>query len=430
MGAHTSTMAVATTVFGMLRPSSVGLHRPNAAPAHHTTSTGRPPSIEMPRYLAPKALDDLNGARLDAQELESLSSLIRRLPGAFTRRSQPRGELIEPFRSLNEMLIMKVGRPDPAPARRAAIAEILRSARVLPLLVRGLEMTALQVIAFSILWHLSSDAFDRRASETRAELLRLDVLTVCLPKVYLAPSARGGGSLPSSEIATVVFDACGVMHNLCTARDHADLLRQTCYPRLTELADGEAAWAGPALRRAASALVAHVDLLLLPAAPSPGAPQRVAAPMAAGEHRPSPAELNAAGWLVGTPREARLAPSTRHLPLQRAPARRTDDGVVALLAQLPTYEYATAPREGATPAAPTEHATPDVTTCAICLENCGRRGAAPPAVPPSLPRRVHRCVASRTPRRTEACRSCPRAATNFAMHSTRPRRHGGVRVPG
>ena len=137
-----------------------------------STSTATPPRPTL-RTLRATALEDLNGGRLSLSELSALSSCLLGEDGlASPNRSQAAAKL----RELNTTVSRLFHATPEAAAQRAAVGEILRSVNAIPLLVHFLESPFTQADAFHIVWHLSSDIYEARASETRAELHRARAL--------------------------------------------------------------------------------------------------------------------------------------------------------------------------------------------------------------------------------------------------------------
>ena len=347
-----------------------------------------PTQTSTVRKLSMATMRELNAHRLTEEQLVIVEQLITALSqadmdavvrAAGTAYSRLRHGLQTFDEALESGGFTRLG--------QVAIGEILRAARVMAPLVMCLDKTQVMMPALSILWRLSSDAFEPRACETRVALSNARALDAVLSKIYLSPSAVSGSSLPDSDVGFIVFFACALMANLCTTRADCALISRACSDRLAELANGTGqrnGWTGEAVRRAAKAVTEQMDRVRrqptvtdAPASEAPAPPLPAAAPIAAtsdGERDllrcPSHAELFAFTWeqVRRNGRRNVVPSSSGATPLLQtpAPARSTDNGVVAMLMQCPTFEYCQ-PSGGDKPV-PTRNPH-SVSTCTICLED-------------------------------------------------------------
>jgi hypothetical protein len=255
--------------------------------------------------------------------------------------------------------------------------------------VRATGFSHTRLDALAVLCHLSSDLYDPNGAATRRVLDAHGALDRTVGLIYLSPRARSSGLSNSSALHDIVFFALGLLQNLCVSTPGRLASEVRYLSELAQSADGHApppcAWAGSAIaQRAATCLLHH-------ASSTPATERRCTAPDA--RERPGRRMLAEApaqqrrlthadgpcgacvsgasreggegdeGDEVGAPALATARASAAADAAARVrptwPARRlraVDDGVVAILSALPTYEHT---------------CTAPPLVCTICLEEVG-----------------------------------------------------------
>jgi len=195
--------------------------------------------------------------------------------------------------------------------------------------------------ALIILSLLTSDRFDARASETRQQLQRYDLIDRVVPLVYLSPRALSSGR-SSAGVMEVVYHALGVQRNLCLEAE-CRTRAACCRSMLRELA-GTSDWASAAIQHAAEACLSNHQAGGASArtCTDPHDPER--SQICPARPRPPTAATPSQGVSVGGARaggRSETRGNTDGTGLLRTVrgVRRADDGVIAVLTTLPTFEY-------------------------------------------------------------------------------------------
>jgi hypothetical protein len=320
----------------------------------------------QPAQLAPPTVDlrslphSENG--LSEEQRRSLVRILNQLTArqsTAVHRGQPCPALHELRQMANSPEVLAS-----APLRQN-LAACVRDTKRLETLAGLLRTQATQQDALLVLLHLSSDKYDEHAAETRNALRATDAFQDSMPLIYLSPCALGGGRLVEggfgfSTTRTTVYLSLALASNLCSSRQDGEHMQRACRTKLAELATEPPAadsppgshpnrWAGPHICAVANGCLNNMNVALARSDTTVAMTDPFEVASALEELRPD-LERRAIGRFVNEnerrqqiAREAvaREATGIARAPPLRMPAspRRLDDGVVALLARLSTYEF-------------------------------------------------------------------------------------------